>query len=117
MAKKTKKVEMKVAEYIDHIYATEDIRLTCKDVYKMIKDGVLKAYKGPKNAWIIQLEIKVGSCKAKEKEEIKEYTVKEYAELKGMTVKKVRQFISDGKINAEKVSGKYIIKECVRRHK
>lgn len=100
----TKKVTMSVTEYIQ---ANE--KITRKEVYKMIKEGKLKATK-VKGAYVIEITEK--------KKATKKYTVKEFVEEYNkkhvdcvVTEKKVRELASKEIITAEKVSGKWVIME------
>lgn len=100
----TKKVTMSVTEYIQ-----ANNHITRKDVYKMIKEGKLKATK-VKGAYVIEITEK--------KKSTKKYTVKEFVEEYNkkhldciVTEKKVRELASKEIITAEKVSGKWVILE------
>lgn len=100
----TKKITMSVTEYIQ-----ANDYITRKDVYKMIKEGKLKATK-VKGAYVIEITEK--------KKPTKKYTVKEFVEEYNkkhldciVTEKKVRELASKEIITAEKVSGKWVILE------
>ena len=104
----TKKITMSVTEYIH-----ANTQLTRKEVYKMIKEGKLKASK-VKGAYIIEVPQNSSSKK--------KYTVKEFVEEYNkkhveciITEKKVRELASKEIITAEKVSGKWVIMESPSR--
>ena len=119
-----KKVEMKVADYVakyngSTLSVAEEIDRF--DVYKMIKEGKLTAHKGAKGAWIIELtvqeevEVEVPSTK-KSKKKAKEYTVKEFVEAYNkkhsknpITIPEVRKLLTTGKLDGDKVSGKWAV--------
>lgn len=110
MKKTTKKIEMKVADYVakhNNSITDESKKITRHDVYDMIKKGELKAHKGYRGAWILELE---------DTTKTKTYTVKEYVETYNkkfarvpVTVPEVRKLLSDGKLEGKKVSGKWIV--------
>lgn len=98
----------KVSEYVDLYNNSHEDKITRHNVYKMIKEGKLTAKKNELGYWIITVE----------DEPIKEYTPKEFVEKynrrhpkKPITVKKIREFASEGKIKAKKHLGKWIIME------
>ena len=103
---------IKVAEYVEEYNKSHDEKITRYDVYNMIKNGELKAEKDPRGAWLIRVEI----------HEEKEYTVKQFVEAYNkrykndpVTVKKVRELASQGKIKARKSLGRWIIIESPRK--
>lgn len=122
----TKTVEMKVAEYIKYHNEKYAEPINRHDVYKKIKDGVLKAKKGYKNAWIIETEIQeeveVEDTKPAKKSSKKTYTLKEFAAAYNekhpsnlISTPELRKLIADGKLDAEKVSGKWVISNSPRK--
>ena len=103
---------IKVTEYVEEYNKSHDEKITRHDVYKMIKNGELKAEKDPRGAWLIRVEI----------QEEKEYTAKQFVEAynkryknEPITVKKVRELASAGKIKAKKSLGRWIILESPRK--
>lgn len=115
---KITEVEMSVAEFVE-----QNQGITRHDVYKMIKNGEIKAHRGYKNKWILEIEVKeefeveepVKPSK-KSSKKTKEYTVKEFVEAYNkkhpkstITVPEARKFIADDKLAAKKVSGKWVV--------
>lgn len=105
-------IRVSVKEYVEAYNKEHSDSITRYEVYRMIKDGELKATKNPKGAWVIRLEIE---------EEVK-YSVKQFVEKYNnrykndpITVRKVRELASKGKIKAKKVLGKWIILESPRK--
>lgn len=99
---------IKVAEYVEKYNNSHDDKITRHNVYAMIKDGKLTAKKNEKGHWIITIQEEI----------VKEYSPKEFVEKyngrhpkKPITVKKVRELASEGKIKARKHLGKWIISE------
>lgn len=108
MAKKSNIVELSVNEYIKDYNATHTTSITRHNVYKMIKDGTLKAHKNDKGAWVI--EIKETPCREySTKEFITAYNKKHTEAV--ITVKQIRELASKGLIKAKKVSNKWVIME------
>lgn len=108
-------IEMKVSDYVEEYNSKSDKKINRHDVYKMIKEGKLKAHKGYKGAWIIEID-KKNPKKKKSKTKSKKYTVKEYVEEYNkkfpnakVTVPEVRKFLSDGIIKGKKVDRKWEI--------
>lgn len=110
--KKTKVTikEMSVKEYVNIHNTTQDSKITRYDVYDMIKEGTLKAHKGYKGAWVLEIEVE------EKNKSTKKYSVKEFVEAYNekhkkspITVVEVRQLIATGDIKAKKVSGKWVI--------
>lgn len=104
-------MKIKVSEYIE-MNKKDGIKISRKDVYKLIYDGTLKAEKDARGTWVIDLP---------DKEE-KRYTVSEFVEEYNkkhkkdqVDVKEVRKLLSDGKIKGYKKSGKWIVTQCARR--
>lgn len=110
--------EMSVQKYIEtHL----DQSLTTKKVYKLIKDGKINAYKkGGK--WVITEETLVNipitkeAIDKKEKESKKKYTAKEFLEIYNdkhpkstLTLVELRLMLVNGKVNGEKIGGKWVI--------
>lgn len=114
-----KKVEMKVAEYVAyHNGSTLEVEKEIDrfDVYKMIKEGKLKAHKGRKGAWILEVAIEEEEVKTKKSADVKEYSVKEFVEIYNekhpkttVTVVEVRKLLTDGKLKGKKVNRKWVI--------
>lgn len=104
---------IKVADYVEEYNKSHDEKITRHDVYKMIKNGELKAEKDPKGAWLIRVEIEKPG---------KEYSVKQFVEEynrrykdEPITIKKVRELASTGKIKAKKSLGRWIILDSPRK--
>lgn len=123
MKKLVKVVQMKTSEFVEKYNSelkNDEKKINRHDVYNMIKDGKLKAHKGFKGAWIIDVEIYEEvkkKSKKKSNKKAKEYSVKEYVEAYNkkfpncvITVPEVRKLIADGKLKAEKVNRKWVIK-------
>lgn len=112
-----KVVFMKVAEYVEMYNKDHDVKINRMDVYAMIKHGDLKAHKGAKGAWIIELVVKeeVKETKPKKAKKVKEYTVKEWMEAynkknnESFSESKVRKLLEKGIIKGEKVDRKWKI--------
>lgn len=109
--KQCKKVikEMSVKEFVEEYNKSnkEKVSINRHNVYDMIKEGKLKAHKGYKGAWVLEIEVETS----------KTYTTKEFVEeynkkhkKQPITVVEVRQLIERGVIDAEKVAGKWVIK-------
>lgn len=101
-------MKIDVKSYVDLHNKTNENRITRYHVYKMINEGKLKAHKGYKNKWIIEL---------KEPETPTEYTVKEFVEAYNkkhrkstkITIEEVRKMLADGILKGEKVNRKWVI--------
>lgn len=123
-------VEMTVTEYIGaHNASQSDDKITRNDVYKMIKDGKIKAHKGERNKWIlevtVQKEIEVedecpsskwGKKEKPSKKTVKTYTRKEFVEKYNekhpktpITLGKLRAYIETGAVATEVRGGKRVI--------
>lgn len=119
----TKNVEMKVAEFVKLYNSRHDDKIDRHDVYKMIKNGKLKAHKGYKNAWILNVEVEEEvEVKEPSKKKTKEYTVKEFVQAYNNNHKKVtitipeaRKLLADGILKGKKISGKWVITSSPRR--
>lgn len=114
MAKKNIKiVEMSVKDYVELCNATNDEKIDRHDVYSMIKQGELDAYKKG-NAYVIRLAV--------QEEKVETNSVKEFTEKYNrrfpkspVTEKQVRTLAAEGKIKAEKVKNKWVILESPRK--
>lgn len=121
-AKVTK--EMSVQKYIE---AHLDQGLTTKQVYKLIKDGKIDAYKkGGK--WVIiektlvNIPITKEAIDKKEKESKKKYTTKEFLEIYNekhpkstLTLVELRLMLVNEKVKGEKIGGKWVIYQSPSR--
>lgn len=102
-------LEMSVKEYLNFHYSKTQEKINRHDVYRMIKEGKLKAHKGYKNAWVLEIEV------VKKTKKPKTYTVKEFVESYNkkhkdcITVLEVRKMIKDGIIKGDKVKGKWLV--------
>lgn len=122
-----KLVQMKVAEYVEKHNASSEKKINRHDVYKMIKEGQLKAHKGYKGAWIIDVEVEepVKKCPIKRAtRKTKKYTVKEFVEAYNkkftsnpITIPEVRKLLANGslKLKGEKVDRKWVISQSPSR--
>lgn len=119
MKKKTVKevIEMSTKEYVEQYNSTHKDQITRYDVYDLIKQNKLKAHKGYRGAWVIELEKPENKkpCKCKNcKCDKKVYSTKEFVEAYNkkhpkatITVKELRYLIEAGEVKAKKVSGKW----------
>lgn len=110
MGKKQKKIKkLSVAEYVEMHNSLSDTIINRHNVYAMIREGKLKATRGARGAWIIEIE------------EVESYTVKEFIDIYNKNFNtpinrtEVRKLIDRGLIKAEKVSGKWKIYSNPRR--
>lgn len=103
-------IEVDVKQYVEDYNKTHEQKtITRHDVYKMIHEGKLKAHKGARGKWIIEL-------KQPEPKKVKGYSVKEFvAEYNKkhpkciITIEEVRKMLTDGTIKGEKVNRKWIV--------
>lgn len=106
-------IEVDVKQYVeDYNKNHEQEPITRYDVYNMIHEGKLKAHKGAKGKWIIELK----QSEPKKTKKAKEYSVKEFvAEYNKkhpkctITIEEVRKMLSDGTIKGEKVNRKWVV--------
>lgn len=104
--KDTERIYLSVKEYIAK-FSTEENPIKPKDVYKAIHTGVLKATRGYKNAWVIEVNVPVACHEYTTAEFVEEYNKKH--RKNHIVVKDVRKAIEEGKLEAHKESGKWII--------
>lgn len=131
----SKKVITKTVEKSVKQYTVEHPELNRKDVYKLIKEGTLKAHKGYKGAWVIEdvvsetIEV-ADECPSKgntkkgksSKKTPKTYTTKEFLEIYNkkhpkstITLAELRLMLINKVVNGEKVNGKWVIHESPSR--
>lgn len=131
----SKKVITKTVEKNVKQYTTEHPELNRKDVYKLIKEGTLKAHKGYKGAWVIEdvvsetIEVpdecpSKGNTKKRmpSKKSPKTYSTKEFLESYNkkhprttITLAELRLMLINGVVNGEKVNGKWVIHQSPSR--
>ena len=114
MSKNIKIMEMSVKDYVELHNENHDVKITRHDVYSMIRNGEIDAYKNERGAYVVKHQIVEEKV---EENSVKDFTAKYNRRFPNqpITEKSVREMAAKGLIKAKKVSNRWVILESPRK--
>ena len=114
MKKTVKVIEMSVKDYVELHNENHEVKITRHDVYAMIKNGELEAYKNDRGAYVVKHEVVEEKV---EENSVKDFTAKYNRRFpkEPITEKSIREMAAKGLIKAKKVSNRWVILQSPRK--